>query len=47
MSFIENVIMSLTDSHTSTHVNPHGNLCEAVVVVEMDGLHANGVILMP
>ena len=44
-------LLSLADSHTltrpTTHVNPHGNLCETVVVVEMDGLHANGVILKP
>jgi hypothetical protein len=37
--------MSLADSHTSTHVSP--NLWRAVVMVEMDGLHANGVILKP
>jgi hypothetical protein len=38
-------------SHThqapTTHVNPHGHCCEVVVMVEMDGLHANGVILKP
>ena len=29
------------------HVNPHGHCCEVVVMVKMDGLHANGVILKP
>jgi hypothetical protein len=25
---------------STTHVNPYGNSCEAVVMVKMDGLHA-------
>jgi hypothetical protein len=31
----------------TTNENPHGNFCEVVVMVKMDGLHANGVILKP
>jgi hypothetical protein len=42
---------SLTVTHPpgthTTHVNPHGHCCEVVVMVEMDGLHVNGVILKP
>jgi hypothetical protein len=35
-----------THQAPTTHV-PHGHCCEVVVMVEMDGLHANGVILKP
>lgn len=32
----------INQTHT-THVSPHWNLCETIVMVEMDGLLANGV----
>jgi 6-pyruvoyl-tetrahydropterin synthase len=42
---------SLTVTHPpGTHhpcENPHGHCFEVVVMVEMDGLHVNGVILKP